>query len=99
LEPLLMIPGISKAFALASPPLVGWLCHNQYIPKMFLSESKQRTLAVWCLLATLGQTNKFLYDLGDDLMGKLWKSMRDILEDEDEALLKKTIQVSETSAP
>ena len=98
LEPLLMIPGISKAFALASPPLIGWLCHNRYIPKMFLSEQKQNTLAVWCLLATLGQTNKFLYDLGDDLMGKLWKSMRDILEDEDEALLKKTIQVSETSA-
>jgi hypothetical protein len=95
LAPLLMIPGISKAFALASPPLIGWLCHNRYIPKMFLSEQKQYNLAVWCLLATLGQTNKFLYDLGDDLMGKLWKSMRDILEDEDEALLKRTMKAAE----
>jgi len=86
----LAIPGVSKVVSLFAPPAIGWLAHRHYIPKMMLSHEKQRTLAKWCILATNGQTTRFLYDLGDDLMTKMWKQVRDILEEEDPDLLKKT---------
>jgi hypothetical protein len=86
----LAIPGMSRVVSLLAPPAIGWAAHRRLIPKMMLSHEKQATLAKWCVLATTGQTTRFLYDLGDDLMGKIWRNIRDILEEEDPDLLKNT---------
>ncbi len=86
----LAIPGMSRLVSLIAPPAIGWMAHRRLIPKMMLSHEKQATLAKWCVLATTGQTTRFLYDLGDDLMGKIWRNIRDILEEEDPELLKNT---------